>query len=166
MSMPFTPFHFGPGAALHALLPRRLSFLAFCAANVLTDVEPLYYMLTRQHPVHRFLHTCIGAGVTTVAIVLAFLLARRAAARFHLPDLFAWHALEPPQVLLGAATGAGTHVLLDSVMHADVRPFAPFSAANPLLHAVSVPQLHGLCIALGAVGVAILAIRCLSFGAR
>lgn len=52
--MPFTPFHFGPGAAIHALAPRKVSFIAFVAANVLMDVEPLYYMLTRQDHLHRF----------------------------------------------------------------------------------------------------------------
>ena len=43
--MPITPFHFGPGAALHAISPRHVSFLAFCAANVLTDLESLYFLL-------------------------------------------------------------------------------------------------------------------------
>ena len=37
--MPITPFHFGPGAALHVLAPRHVSFLAFCAANVVIDVK-------------------------------------------------------------------------------------------------------------------------------
>ena len=64
--MPFTPFHFGPGAALYAMAPRQLSFLAFCAANVLIDVEPLYYMLTDQYPWHRFFHTYVGATLDAV----------------------------------------------------------------------------------------------------
>lgn len=42
--MPVTPFHFGPGALLHATAPRHVSFLAFCGANVLIDLEPLYYL--------------------------------------------------------------------------------------------------------------------------
>lgn len=164
--MPFTPFHIGPGVALHALAPRRVSFLAFCAANVLTDIEPLYYMLAGQYPLHRFLHTFPGAALTTFVVVLGFLLARRAAARLRLPDLFAWRGLLPSQVLLGAASGTCTHILLDSLMHEDLRPFAPLSNANPLLHAVTVSQLHGLCIALGAVALAIMASRRLSARAR
>ena len=55
--MPFTPFHFGLGATLHAAAPRRVSFLAFCGANVLTDIEPLYFMLAHQWPLHRTAHT-------------------------------------------------------------------------------------------------------------
>jgi hypothetical protein len=52
--MPFTPFHFGPGALVHSAAPKHISFLAFCDANVLVDVEPLYYMLTGGYPIHRF----------------------------------------------------------------------------------------------------------------
>jgi hypothetical protein len=51
--MPVTPFHFGPGAAIHSLAPKRVSFLAFCVSNVLIDIEPLYFMLTKQFPLHR-----------------------------------------------------------------------------------------------------------------
>ena len=58
--MPITPFHFGPGAALHAISPRHVSFLAFCAANVLTDLESLYFLVTGQFPLHRFLHSTSG----------------------------------------------------------------------------------------------------------
>ena len=54
--MPITPFHFGPGGVIHALAPKQVSFIAFCAANVLIDVEPLYFMLTHQYPLHRFFH--------------------------------------------------------------------------------------------------------------
>jgi hypothetical protein len=43
--MPITPFHFGSAVIVHAVAPKQVSFLAFCAANVLIDVEPLYYML-------------------------------------------------------------------------------------------------------------------------
>ena len=66
--MPFTPFHFGPGALVSAAARKYVSFLAFCAVNVLIDVESLYNMLTRQPRIHTFLHTYVGA---TVAIRLS-----------------------------------------------------------------------------------------------
>jgi hypothetical protein len=108
--MPITPFHFGPGAAIHAAAPRYVSFLAFCAANVLMDIEPMYYILTRQYPLHRFFHTYVGAAI----------------------------------VAIGATAGTFSHVLLDSVMHSDIRPFAPFSDSNPLRGVISVQALQGL----------------------
>lgn len=86
--MPITPFHFGPGAAIHALAPRQVSFLAFCASNVLIDVEPLYFMLIHQYPVHRFFHTLIGASLIVILTVALFMGARAFAQRFWLPNLF------------------------------------------------------------------------------
>ena len=101
--MPITPFHFGPGAVIHALAPKQVSFIAFCAANVLIDVEPLYFMLTHQYPVHRFFHTLVGAGLVVLATCGLFYGARWFAARFWLPRLFGWRELGLVPVVLGAA---------------------------------------------------------------
>ena len=73
--MPFTAFHFGPGALVHCAAPKHVSFLAFCGANVLVDVEPLYFMLTHQWPIHRFFHTYVGATVAAAIVVAMFALA-------------------------------------------------------------------------------------------
>jgi hypothetical protein len=35
--MPFTPFHFGPGALLKSIFPRSVSLSAFVASQVLID---------------------------------------------------------------------------------------------------------------------------------
>ncbi len=58
-----------------------------------------------------------------------------------------------------AAIGAFSHVALDSIMHADVRPFAPFIDASPLLHVVPLGLLHWLCVAGGAAGLALIGVR-------
>lgn len=157
--MPFTPFHFGPGAAIHAVAPRHVSFLAFCASNVLTDIEPLYYLLTNQYPVHRFLHTVVGATATWIATFLIFLAALRIAARLQLPNWFGWRNLLPMPIAIGAALGTYSHLVLDGFMHADMKPLAPFSEANPLLGAVALPTLYGFCVAAGLVGLAVIAVR-------
>jgi hypothetical protein len=157
--MPFTPFHFGPGAAIHAVAPRHISFLAFCAANVIIDVEPLYFILSNQYPLHRFLHTYIGASLITLATVALFVTARRLASRIWLPNLFKWQRLGLLRVILGAAAGSYSHIVLDSLMHRDITPFAPFSNANPLFHAVSLGALHLSCIAAGGFGACVLVIR-------
>ena len=140
--MPITPFHFGPGAAIHAAAPRYVSFLAFCATNILMDVEPLYYILTQQYPLHRFFHTYIGASIVAAATVGLFEAARRVAEK--IPRL--------RTVALGAALGTFSHVFLDSIMHRDIKPFAPFSGANPLLGAISLSALHWSCLISGVVG--------------
>lgn len=158
-TMPFTPFHFGPGAALHALAPRHVSFLGFCGANVLVDVEPLYYMLTGQYPIHRLLHTYAGVSLVIGGTVLVFLLLRRIGRRFGLPNPFGWQRLPVHAVLLGAALGGFTHVALDSVMHSDIQPLAPFSTANALYLSLDTDDLHWWCVAAGVAGLLILGFR-------
>lgn len=154
--MPVTPFHLGPGTALHALAPRRVSFLSFFAANVLIDVESGYNLLRGADRVHAFLHTWVGATAVVLVVVLLHALAQTVAARIALPDLFEWRELTRAQVATGAVLGAYSHILLDSIMHHDMTPFAPFSERNPLLGLVSVSTLHVACVAAGVVGVVIL----------
>ena len=151
--MPITPFHFGPGAALQAIAPRHVSFLAFCAANVLIDVESLYNLVHGRHPVHAFFHTYVGATLVAMAIVAAFWLLRRAGVTRLLP------ALTLRQVAIGAALGAWSHVLLDSVMHADIQPLQPLSAANGLLGLVSLSVLHWGCLACGGLAIVLACVR-------
>jgi membrane-bound metal-dependent hydrolase YbcI (DUF457 family) len=139
--MPFTPFHFGPGGAIHALAPRHISFIAFAAANVLVDVEPLYYLLTGQDPLHRFFHTYVGVTLVIAATVLR------------------WRELTLGQVIAGAAAGGWSHIVLDSIMHADIRPLAPFSQANPLYLVVSIDALHDFCLGTGATALVLLGCR-------
>jgi membrane-bound metal-dependent hydrolase YbcI (DUF457 family) len=157
--MPITPFHFGPGAAIHALAPKKVSFLAFCVANVLIDVEPLYFMLTHQYPLHRFFHTYIGASLIPVATLALFVSARWFASVLWLPNLLRWKELGLVPVAIGAAAGGYSHVVLDSLMHSDITPFAPFSSANPLLQAVSLSTLHWSCLGAGGIALCILGIR-------
>jgi len=73
--MPFTAFHFGPGALVHSAAPKHVSFLAFCGAHVLVDVELLYFMLTHQWPIHCFFHIYVGTMVAVAIVVVMFALA-------------------------------------------------------------------------------------------
>ena len=164
--MPFTPFHFGPGALVHAVAPRHVSFLAFCAANVVIDVEPLVFMLRGEAPLHRFAHSYIGAALVAGATVALWLAARRAAAALRLPDALGWTRLATRTVAIGALVGSVSHVVLDSIMHADIRPLAPFSDANPLLRVVSLGTLHASCVAAGVFGIAIVGLGRLHGGDR
>jgi len=129
-----------------------VSFLSFCAANVLIDIESLYNMVTRQPRVHTLLHTYVGSTLAAGTIVLAFFLARGIAGR--LPDwwLLRWRYLQMGAVAAGAVLGAWSHVLLDSIMHSDITPWAPFSRTNGLYHLVPTWLLHLGCVAAGIVG--------------
>jgi hypothetical protein len=156
--MPFTPFHFGVGLAVHAVAPKRVSFLSFCAANVLMDIEPLYYQLMGSRPYHRFFHTAAGGTVIIVATVLLFLGCRWLAEHFRRFNSSSdWTTLKFSTVVNGAAFGAYTHVMLDSITHKYLHPFAPvFKNYQPKL---SVLEIHILCVMLGILGAVILAVR-------
>jgi membrane-bound metal-dependent hydrolase YbcI (DUF457 family) len=150
--VPVTPFHFGLGVLFHGAAPRRVSFIAFVAANCITDVESIYNVLQGNFPVHRFLHTFVGAVLVAAMTAALFMAMRRLAREVRLPDWFEWQQLSLPAVVVGAALGSSSHIVLDGIMHADMRPFAPWSEANPFLHAVSLSALHWACIIAAVAG--------------
>lgn len=152
--MPITPFHFGPGGLITAASRGYVSFLAFCAANVLIDVESLYNMVTAQPRIHTFLHTYVGATLAAVLVVPGFLVARALARHFPASRWTAWQSLPMGAVIAGAALGAWSHVVLDSIMHSDITPLAPFSNVNALHGAITLRTLHLSCAVAGAIGFA------------
>lgn len=154
--MPFTPFHFGPAACLKALLPSKFSFVAFCYAQVITDLEVAYYIVTEHVPAHRFTHTYVGAifialvsGVTAIPIH-KFISSTLKKSSFN--SLFT-NPLTFKISLLSALLGTYSHVFLDSIMHADVAPFWPLYEGNPFLGIIPLSILHLICMVLGIIGI-------------
>lgn len=167
--MPFTPFHMGPAAALKAAAPRHLSFTVFGFSQVLIDLEPLYYILRHEAIVHRFFHTYVGATLVGLAAVvlgrpvcqwLLWLALRLWHGKRQAPDATrAASRISLGAAVAGAFAGVYSHVVLDSIMHADIRPFAPFSQANPLFRVLSLGALHQLCLGAGILGLVVFAVR-------
>ena len=156
--MPFTPFHFGPGLLLKAVAPARFSFSSYAAAQVVIDLESGYYLLTQQSPVHRALHTFLAGGLAgaTVGVVGGWI-GRRLLPRLAREDRPLLAAeLAGTSTLIGGLSGGLTHALLDGMMHYDMHPFWPLTAANPLLGLLSLDALHLLCVVTGAVGLLLL----------
>ena len=158
--MPITPFHFGPATAVKAAMPNKFSFVAFGLSQVIIDMEPLFYMSQGLWPIHRFFHTYVGATVVAVLVAIPGkpicewilrLWNGRLSARQKI-----WLGLDPrisyTAAALGALFGGYSHVLLDSIMHADMRPFAPFSNENSILLVISIENLHIFCTIFGILG--------------
>ena len=61
-----------------------------------------------------------------------------------------------PIAVASCIFGGIFHSVLDGIMYADIRPFRPFSDANPLYGLVSVRALYLFCIITGLVGAALL----------
>lgn len=160
--MPITPFHFGPGAAVKALAPRHFSFTVFAFSQCLIDLEPIGMFLATGAPVHPWLHTFPGATLVFAASwwagppVCGWALRRWNA--WLSPAQARWLAqdatIAPRAAGSGAFIGAYSHVAIDGLMHGDMEPFAPFSPANPWLHAVSIETLQWACVAAGVAGLA------------
>ncbi|MFN3304640.1 MAG: metal-dependent hydrolase [Roseateles sp.] len=119
---------------------------------MLIDVESLYNLVQGHAQVHAFFHTYVGATLAALALIAAFWLLRRAGLAWLL-------GLTLHRVTIGALLGAWSHVVLDSVMHADIQPLLPFSADNGLWRIVSLATLHGACVAAGVLGLVVLGVR-------
>jgi hypothetical protein len=151
--MPFTPLHMGPGIAIKAVMQRRLSLMVFGWSQIVIDIQPLVVMLTDQGELHGFSHTYIGA--TLIAMFCGF------TGKYF--GEIGLKLIREPQYLpiswtvsfLSAFIGTYSHIVLDSIMHADITPFAPFNRNNALLGIISIDALHMLCIASGVVGAAV-----------
>jgi hypothetical protein len=158
--MPVTPFHMGPGLAIKAVLGRHLSLMVFGFSQVAMDVEPLVRIMRGDAVLHGFTHTYAGATL----IALGSVVIGRRVCQFLLdhwrPDPRSrWlDSLRDPRpisriaAIAGGFVGAYSHVLFDSMMHADMEPFAPWSGTNALLHVVSVGGLHLAGLLAGGLG--------------
>jgi hypothetical protein len=158
--MPFTPFHFGPGLLLEAVAPRAFSLVTFIIVQVLIDFETLYFLLRREWPVHRVLHTLVGGTVLGLAVGgAAWMVGSGLVARSGPAGLgrFLQRTVRAEVSLLGTllegAIGGASHSVLDGMMHADVRPYWPFSSSPGWMGLIRVDVLHSACALAGVLGV-------------
>lgn len=149
--MPFTPFHMGPGLLIKALLRGAFSLMVFGWAQIIMDIQPLLVMLTGEGHLHGFSHTYIGASLLAVLAAVT----GKPLAMFGLKVLRVTperQTITWPIAFVSAFIGSYSHVLLDSVMHADMQPFYPATAVNPMLGWLSYDVIHGLCLACALIG--------------
>ncbi|MEN6587216.1 MAG: DUF4184 family protein [Sulfuricella sp.] len=161
--MPFTPLHMGPGLAIKALAGRRFSVLAFGIAQVAMDIEPLIGMVRGSSVLHGPTHTYLAALVIAAVVAIVSPLICRPILRrwnrelsFHRLDWLVEVEAEsftPVAVIAGAFAGTISHVMLDSIMHFDITPQAPWSSANALLGLISIDALYRFCILSGLLGI-------------
>jgi membrane-bound metal-dependent hydrolase YbcI (DUF457 family) len=156
--MPFTPFHFGPGLLIKSLTGRLFWLTSFVVANVLIDVEVLYYLWMRSRPFHRYAHSYLGgmvagqlAGAGTYAA--AILIARVWPGRWSfLPAGKSSKSTLLFQSIAAGLAGGISHIFLDSLVHAEIQPFWPFATGNEFAGLISARAVYlGLAL-LGLLG--------------
>lgn len=157
--MPFTPFHMGPGMAVKAVGRRHFSLMVFGFNQIAMDIEPLVHMIRGDAVLHGFTHTYLGATlIAMISIVIG-----RPVCQYILNTLIAedddirlsrHREIFWPAAVIAGFVGSYSHVFFDSLMHADMHPFAPFSKSSGLLHLIPVRTLHVACVVSGVVGLA------------
>lgn len=161
--MPVTPLHLGAALPGKPVLRDHLSLGVFAVVQIAIDIEPVWKSLTSAPTLHGPSHGLLVAlaisavlivpakyGVTWFYRVLRGLIERHGRSFVRLAA-----ELRPVRwsgAVVAAAFGAISHVLLDAVVHADVRPFAPWTDANPLHVPGSFWWVHGVCATLGVAG--------------
>jgi hypothetical protein len=144
------------------MLPRWFSWVAFAVANVLIDIEVLFYLYSRDPSFHRHCHSLpIATGLGVVAGLLTFFASRRFSkmfpARWRSSPL--WIPSREPRLLwvclLSGIVGGVSHVMLDSIIHADILPFWPLSNTGGLFRAFRESTVYLGCLAAGLLGLAI-----------
>ena len=141
--MPVTPLHMGPGLLFQGAAERHFSLMVFGFSQV---------------------HTYLGATLIAVASALIGRPVCQFLLRYWNPDpasaVLSWlpapKVIPWPAAIAGAFVGAYSHVCIDSVMHADMAPFAPLWDENALLHVISVDALHIFCILSAVLGLMLL----------
>ncbi|MDH4371454.1 MAG: DUF4184 family protein [Nitrospira sp.] len=158
--MPFTPFHMGAALIVKPAAQKHLSLITFGVAQIAMDIEPFIGMLRNSDILHGPTHTVLGAIVIGLLVALVSPSICRPILRRYNQEVLAYKLRwlsEPPEptrlaIWSGAFGGTLSHVVLDSVMHYDMRPLAPFSDANPILNVLSHDGVYQLCFMLGLVG--------------
>lgn len=165
--MPFTPFHMGPGIAMKSLAGRHFSLTTFGFSQVAMDVEPLVRILRGDAVPHGPTHTYLGATLIGLVCVVIGRPICEYPLQYWTPDpesgfltwLWGNADISRSAAFAGAFAGTYSHVFLDGLMHADLRPLAPFSDAQPLFFAVPVDAVHIACVLAGLGGALVTVVR-------
>ncbi len=164
--MPFTPFHVGPSLLLKTAIDKRISVTAFAISQIVMDIEPLIRMFRGDAILHGMTHTYLATvPLALIAYLITRLFLKFFVYRFNASTQqmkFHWLSLSVSTkrcVLFSALLGTISHVFLDSIMHFDIRPYAPFSNANQLYSLISIDDLYSICFWSGVTGLVLWLIR-------
>ena len=158
--MPFTPFHMGAALFVKPALNRYFSVITFGIAQITMDIEPGVGMLTGAEALHGPSHTIFGALIVACLLTLiaprvcSFLLNKwnKEVIYYNFPWLAEPASASRKAVIFGAFFGTLSHVFLDSLMHHDMEPLAPFSQVNPLIGLIAHDSVYKLTALAGGFG--------------
>ena len=152
--MPFTPYHFGPALGFGLPLRKFMHAPTFILANVIVDVEPLLVLfLGLRYPLHGYLHTFLLAFLVGLALgYVMFLLERFFHPLYKVFLLESDETLNLKSFLVAGVLGTTLHVLLDSSLYSEMRPFYPLTI-NPLYNPAFSLEVYSFCVWMGIIGI-------------
>jgi len=139
--MPFTPYHLGPSGFVGLLLRKWIDLPVFVLANVVVDIEVLFF---NKWPIHRHFHTLL-IGAVAGAIWAAAAYPLRAVFGKLMNFLRLPYKSTPLKMIVSGILGAWLHVAIDAVYHYDVLLFWP-NRARPLFNILTQSQVKFVCI--------------------
>lgn len=158
--MPFTPFHMGAGLIAKAATNKKFSLVSFGLAQIFMDIEPGVRMWLGDEKLHGWSHTlwgalCIGLLTVPLSRPLINVVVNKWNAECRHYGLQKWK--QPVSIgwkyaVAGALFGTLSHLLLDSLMHADMSPFFPFTKINPLLGLMQHDAVYAAMVVCGIAG--------------
>ncbi len=142
--MPFTPFHWGPSSWIGLILFKIFDFPTLLIASVIVDIEPFCILFfNTARPLHGFWQSFLGGSI--IAILIAIILyilknkIKKIMAVFKLAQDSSFK-----KILWTSFFGVYFHILLDSFLYTDIKPFYPVTN-NPLLGLFSSLQIYLFC---------------------
>ncbi len=129
--------------------------MVFGWTQIVMDVQPLIVMISGEGHLHGFTHTYLGAVLIAIVSALSGKYLSEIGLRFlgnvaSSPVKIGWWVS-----FSSALIGSFSHVLLDSIVHADVEPYYPITSHNEHYNLLSFVAVHKLCLYAALAGAAI-----------
>lgn len=148
--MPYTPYHFGPSGFLGLVCRKYIDLPVFLLANVVVDLEVLYW---GHWPVHRYVHTLLlGAAVGIIWGLVAYSLRNTFAKLMQIIRLPYKTSLL--KMIVSGILGIWLHIVIDAPYNWDIHLFWP-SKITPLHGLISKSNMQIVCIGFWAAAIVV-----------
>jgi membrane-bound metal-dependent hydrolase YbcI (DUF457 family) len=140
------------------ILFRFLDLPTLLVASVIVDAEPFSVLtLGLNYPLHGFLHSFLGGSM--IAVLTSIIMYQLKAVLQNLTAVFKLaQDSSSKKILWTSFFGVYSHILLDSPLYSDIRPFYPIES-NPFYGLVSSQQIYLFCSISFLIGISLYLLR-------
>ncbi|MEM3974085.1 MAG: hydrolase [Ignisphaera sp.] len=139
--MPFTPYHLGFALLVGYFFRRKIHWPTFILASVVVDLEPflVFIDVLERYPLHGYMHSFLLGSLSGLLLGYAMYTTRKMHAEFFKRLALVENEIGLAGYLVGGVVGWDLHILVDSPLYTDIKPFYPVQA-NPLYNAWGYPK--------------------------